>query len=170
MYGISRFSLSKTRYFVPRSRRSSQIRVSTKKIENFFLTFLADFVHPFSDICNFMPITIKLAVFDFDFVIVANGHYTKPSLPALFENCDFEGRIIHSHVYRAVSKFFFIFFFNFWKPLKGVLKSLPTKMFLLLVLDLLARIFQSIYYQLREKSAYWAERKFQIYLKQSRCL
>ena len=38
---------------------------------------------------------------NFDFVIVANGHYTKPSLPALFENCDFEGTIIHSHVYRG---------------------------------------------------------------------
>ena len=42
---------------------------------------------------------------DFDFVIVANGHYTKPSLPAMFENSDFEGKIIHSHVYRRVSAF-----------------------------------------------------------------
>jgi len=37
---------------------------------------------------------------EFDFVIVANGHYTKPSLPEIFKQSAFQGSIIHSHVYR----------------------------------------------------------------------
>ena len=37
---------------------------------------------------------------EFDFVIVANGHYSRPYLPRIFENSSFEGQIIHSHVYR----------------------------------------------------------------------
>ena len=37
---------------------------------------------------------------EFDFVIVANGHYSKPYLPDLFNNSPFQGQIIHSHVYR----------------------------------------------------------------------
>ena len=40
----------------------------------------------------------------FDFVVVANGHYTKPSIPEMFQECSFEGEIMHTHYYRkAVS-------------------------------------------------------------------
>merc|ERR1719259_53041 len=42
---------------------------------------------------------------EFDFVIVANGHYTKPYLPEIFENSSFKGEIIHSHVYRTPEKY-----------------------------------------------------------------
>ena len=44
--------------------------------------------------------TWKVNEENFDFVVVANGHYTKPSIPDIFKNSSFEGEIMHTHYYR----------------------------------------------------------------------
>ncbi len=43
--------------------------------------------------------------FLFDFMIVANGHYTVPYTPEQFKECPFQGEIIHSHYYRRPESF-----------------------------------------------------------------
>lgn len=41
----------------------------------------------------------------FDFIYVCNGHYTEPDMPTI-EGMDlFEGRQIHSHLYRKAENF-----------------------------------------------------------------
>jgi len=52
--------------------------------------------------CSFDESTKSWKVNDenFDFVVVANGHYTKPSVPEIFQNSVFEGEIMHTHYYR----------------------------------------------------------------------
>ena len=52
--------------------------------------------------CSFDESTKSWNVNDeiFDFVVVANGHYTKPSVPEIFQNSVFEGGIMHTHYYR----------------------------------------------------------------------
>ena len=41
----------------------------------------------------------------FDFIIVANGHYSVPYTPEQFKESPFEGEIIHSHYYRRPEDF-----------------------------------------------------------------
>ena len=43
--------------------------------------------------------------YNFDFVIIANGHYTVPYIPDDFKSSSFEGKIIHSHFYRKPEDF-----------------------------------------------------------------
>jgi len=52
--------------------------------------------------CSFDESTKSWKINDenFDFVVVANGHYTKPSVPEMFQNSLFEGEIMHTHYYR----------------------------------------------------------------------
>ena len=41
----------------------------------------------------------------FDFVIIANGHFSVPYTPEEFEKSPFRGQIIHSHFYRKPEDF-----------------------------------------------------------------
>ena len=42
---------------------------------------------------------------EFDFLIVANGHYSNPWTDDIFRNSDFRGDIIHTHTYRTPHEF-----------------------------------------------------------------
>ena len=41
----------------------------------------------------------------FDFILIANGHYSVPYIPEEFEKSAFQGEIIHSHFYRRPEDF-----------------------------------------------------------------
>ena len=43
--------------------------------------------------------------FTFDFIIIANGHYSVPYIPEEFEKSPFQGEVIHSHFYRRPEDF-----------------------------------------------------------------
>ena len=42
---------------------------------------------------------------EYDFLIVANGHYSNPWVDEIFQNSDFQGEIIHTHTYRKPDQF-----------------------------------------------------------------
>ena len=41
----------------------------------------------------------------YDFLIVANGHYSTPWIDGLFTNSKFAGEILHTHTYRAPDRY-----------------------------------------------------------------
>ena len=41
----------------------------------------------------------------FDYVVVANGHFTKPKIPILSGEENFNGQIIHSHDFKTAERY-----------------------------------------------------------------